>query len=146
MTVYGSSEIHSRPCIVAEFIRGKNLNKLVKPLPSPRVLALGLDLARGLVAAHRRGVLHRDIKLANAIQSENGTVKLLDFGLARLSKLEERWAGESREFQRARSPEFDSTLGATGDTLAPGIWTPATCTQESRSINSNIGGSLDPIG
>src|SRR6185436_700676 len=43
---------------------------------------IALDLARGLAAAHRCGVLHRDVKPANAILSDDGRAKLLDFGLA----------------------------------------------------------------
>ncbi|MCA9719912.1 MAG: SUMF1/EgtB/PvdO family nonheme iron enzyme, partial [Myxococcales bacterium] len=68
-----------------EYIRGKSLHEFSLPLPWRRVLELAIGLARGLGAAHRQGVLHRDIKLANAIlDEETGTVKLVDFGLAKL--------------------------------------------------------------
>src|ERR1041385_2303089 len=52
------------------------------PAPSRQVLEIALDLARGLAAAHRCGVLHGDVKPANAILSDDGRAKLVDFGLA----------------------------------------------------------------
>jgi serine/threonine protein kinase/formylglycine-generating enzyme required for sulfatase activity len=84
VTIYRVGEIARRPYIISEFVRGKSLDEIVKPIAWQRVLDLALGLARGLAAAHRRGVLHRDIKPANAIIAEDGQVKLLDFGLAKL--------------------------------------------------------------
>ena len=83
VTVFRVGELDDLPYIVSEYIRGRSLDKLDKPLPWPRVLEIGIALARGLAAAHRSGILHRDIKTANAMISEDGTVKLLDFGLAK---------------------------------------------------------------
>jgi serine/threonine protein kinase/tetratricopeptide (TPR) repeat protein len=84
LTIYRVGEIEQRPYIISEFIRGESLEELPKPIPWQRVLKLGVGLARGLAAAHRRGVLHRDIKPGNAILAEDGEVKILDFGLAKL--------------------------------------------------------------
>lgn len=82
--VYRVGDLDGRPFLVSEFVEGVTLDHLERPLPWARVLTLGIDLARGLAAAHRRGVLHRDIKPANAILTAEGHAKLLDFGLAKL--------------------------------------------------------------
>ena len=87
VTVYRISEIEGRPLIISEFVRGQNLDAVRKPLPWQKVQEIGLGLARGLAAAHRRGVLHLDIKPGNVILGNDGEVKLLDFGLARLLDL-----------------------------------------------------------
>ncbi|EPX59976.1 hypothetical protein D187_002062 [Cystobacter fuscus DSM 2262] len=84
VTLYRVGQLDNHPFLVSEFVRGSSLERLPKPLPWEQVLALGRGLARGLGAAHRRGVLHRDIKPANALLTETGEVKLLDFGLAKL--------------------------------------------------------------
>lgn len=65
VTIYRVSEIDKRPLIISEFIRGQNLDGVKKPIPWQKTLELGLGLARGLAAAHRRGVLHLDIKPGN---------------------------------------------------------------------------------
>ena len=83
-SVYRVGEIDGQQFIVSELVRGKGLDTLPKPLPWREALKLGIGLARGLAAAHRRGVLHGDIKPANAILAEDGTVKLVDFGLAQV--------------------------------------------------------------
>ncbi|WP_433934513.1 protein kinase [Sorangium cellulosum] len=84
VAVHRVGEVQRRPFLVSEYVRGQSLNAIAKPVPSRRALEIAIDLARGVAAAHRRGVLHRDIKPANAVVSEEGTVKVLDFGLAEL--------------------------------------------------------------
>jgi formylglycine-generating enzyme required for sulfatase activity len=83
-TLYRAGQFQGHPYLVSEYIRGTSLDRLPRPQPWQRVLEIGVGLARGLAAAHRRHVLHRDIKPGNAILEESGTVKLLDFGLAKL--------------------------------------------------------------
>jgi serine/threonine protein kinase/formylglycine-generating enzyme required for sulfatase activity len=84
MAVHRVGELEGRLYIIGEYIRGQSLNELKRPVPWQELLKLGVGLARGLACAHRMGVLHRDIKLANAMRSEAGEVKLLDFSLAKL--------------------------------------------------------------
>jgi serine/threonine protein kinase len=67
LTVYRVGEIQGRPFIISEYVRGQNLEHEKRPMPWQRVLELGIGLARGLAAAHRRGVLHRDIKPGNML-------------------------------------------------------------------------------
>ena len=65
VTVYRVGEIDGRPYIISEYIRGQNLESMRKPIPWQRALMLGVGLARGLAAAHRRSIVHRDIKPGN---------------------------------------------------------------------------------
>lgn len=82
VTVFRAGEVAGRPYLVYEYVEGKSLAELELPLPWRYVLDIAVGLARGLRAAHQRGVLHRDLKPSNAILESDGTIKLLDFGLA----------------------------------------------------------------
>jgi formylglycine-generating enzyme required for sulfatase activity len=87
IAIYRVGEIGPRPYLISEYVRGETLDRIARPVRWPGLLDIALGLARGLAAAHRRGVLHRDLKPGNAILSETGEVKLLDFGLAKLVRL-----------------------------------------------------------
>jgi serine/threonine protein kinase len=71
--------------IVLEFIKGRSLKELVREigrLPVPIATFICSQIAAGLSAAHKKGILHRDIKPANIMISDDGVVKISDFGLA----------------------------------------------------------------
>jgi len=72
--------------IVMECIQGKTLDKLVPPkgLKSVQALTYAVQIADALAKAHGAGILHRDLKPANVMIAEDGRVKVLDFGLAKL--------------------------------------------------------------
>ena len=72
--------------ITMEFLEGSTLQKVIEagPLPVDRALHIALEVSQGLASAHRRGIVHRDIKPTNIILGKDQTVKILDFGLAGL--------------------------------------------------------------
>ncbi len=73
--------------IVMAFIEGETLKERLKrgPLPLDEALVIGTQVAEGLGKAHEQGVVHRDIKPANVMLTEEGGVRIVDFGLARLA-------------------------------------------------------------
>jgi WD40 repeat protein/tRNA A-37 threonylcarbamoyl transferase component Bud32 len=84
---YDADEADGTHFLVMEYVEGSDLSALVKqqgPLPVDQALDCVLQAARGLQYAHERGVVHRDIKPANLLLDQQGTVKILDMGLARL--------------------------------------------------------------
>lgn len=110
--IHRVGEVRDRPYLVSEFLRGESLDRLARPVPWTRVRELGVGLAKGLSAAHRQGVLHRDLKPANALLTEDGQVKLLDFGVAKLLDVALAPIAPARQPDglRAGSPEGDATV------------------------------------
>jgi serine/threonine protein kinase/tetratricopeptide (TPR) repeat protein len=86
-TIYDIGETPERPYLVLEYLRGQSLRARIKkgPLPIEEALRVGGALAEGLAAAHSHGIVHRDVKSANIMLGDDGSVKILDFGLARLA-------------------------------------------------------------
>src|SRR5262245_40609113 len=85
VTVFEFGEQQETPYIVMEFLRGFSLAERMRqgtPLPLREKVDIAIQLCAGLEAAHKQGVIHRDVKPANVWLCLNGTVKLLDFGIA----------------------------------------------------------------
>jgi serine/threonine-protein kinase len=84
--VFATGEWDGRPYLVMELLGGQDLATLVRkdgPLPSRRAAAIVADAAKGLAAAARAGLMHRDVKPSNIMLLPDGTVKVTDFGLAK---------------------------------------------------------------
>ncbi len=76
--------------ISMEYVEGQPLHEFIRqrfPLPFPIVLYLAREILSGLAYAHQQGVIHRDIKPANILISNDGTVKIADFGMAMMTDL-----------------------------------------------------------
>ena len=101
--IYEFGEHQGQPFLVMQLLEGKTLRELLQErrlsapqsnsdaakhrtaLPLEQTLDLTIQISAGLNAAHRRGIVHRDVKPANIFVSSNGEIKILDFGLAKLT-------------------------------------------------------------
>ena len=90
-TIYDIDEYDGQVFIAMECVDGLNLKTYVSrhTLTTPQIADMGLQITSALSAAHAKGIVHRDIKPGNLIVSDSGTVKVLDFGLARRFRAED---------------------------------------------------------
>ena len=88
MTVYEIGDDHGLHYIAAEYVEGSTVRQLLAhgPLGASRILDIAIQAASGLMAAHEAGIIHRDIKPENIMVRPDGYVKILDFGLAKLTE------------------------------------------------------------
>src|SRR5262244_1635234 len=86
LTVYDIGEHEGAPYIVAELLEGEELSELIKQgaIAARKAVDCARQIAEGLAAAHAKGVVHRDLKPENLFVTNDGRVKILDFGLAKL--------------------------------------------------------------
>ncbi len=89
VTIFDAGEEHDLAYIAMEFLKGKDLTPFIKPdtlLPLPQVMSIVARVAEALSYAHTNSVVHRDIKPANVMyELESDTVKVTDFGIARIT-------------------------------------------------------------
>ena len=105
MAVYDVGVQDGMHFLVSEFLEGETLRERLEagPLPQRRVVEYGLQIAKGLAAAHEKQIVHRDLKPENIFVLRDGRVKILDFGLAK---------------QKAMAATADATMTSPNQTSA----------------------------
>src|SRR5207237_8471986 len=88
LAVYDIGTQDGSPYIVSELLEGESLRDRLRPGPLSlrKAVDYALQIARGLAAAHDKGIVHRDLKPDNIFITRDGRVKLLEFGLAKLTQ------------------------------------------------------------
>ena len=112
LAVYDVGTHEGSPYVVSELLEGATLRDRLHegPLPMRKVVDYALQIARGLAAAHDRGIVHRDLKPDNIFITDDGRAKILDFGLAKLTRRE---SGDE-DLTRTIQSEPGTILGTVG--------------------------------
>jgi Flp pilus assembly protein TadD len=120
LTVHDVGESDGQPFIVMECVEGKTLRELMGPTPMPpkAVLDIGAQIADGLAKAHAIGIVHRDLKPENVMVTEDGLVKIVDFGLAKPPVFDVGAEGSDVE-TRPGSPTVHGSILGTPGYMAP---------------------------
>lgn len=114
-TVYDLDEHEGHPFITMQLLQGKTLREHLAEgrfrLSQPEGLAVAIQIAMGLEAAHEKGIIHRDIKPANIFITEKGIAKILDFGVAKILDVKRFEYHSSNEARSAANDHSHPTDG-----------------------------------
>ena len=115
VTIYDIDQEDGQDFIVMEYVDGRSLDRVIPHggLPVLEALGYAIQVAAALAAAHAAGIVHRDLKPSNIVVESNGTAKVLDFGLAKLTA-----QGDSGEEMDTRAIGATTREGAIVGTAA----------------------------
>ena len=126
VTVFDVGDHQGHPFIAMEYVSGETLADLIRralPVPVATKLHLIEQLCRGLACAHRHGLVHRDIKPANLMLDDEGMLKILDFGIARVAESRLTSTGVALGTVNYMSPEqvAGDTVDRRSDVFSVGV-------------------------
>ena len=121
VSIYDMGMMDFKHYITMELVKGGSLSRWVeeeKGLPIKEALRVFLEMGRGLQLAHENGIVHRDIKPTNVLLNEKKEVKIVDFGLAKLSQKEEE-GGDKTIFKASGTPGYMAPEQIRGEESQP---------------------------
>lgn len=137
VAVHRIGEVEGQPYVAYEYVEGRSLEDYPRPAGFADILRIGLGVGRALAAAHARGVLHRDVKPANILESQDGELKLVDFGLAKLGQMPDPSGSVAPSPMRGAMLAAEGAKTVTGTLVgtplyvAPEVWQGAASTAAS---------------
>jgi eukaryotic-like serine/threonine-protein kinase len=116
LAIHDTGTHDGMPYLVEELLEGESLKDRLGggPIPVRKAVGLAVQIAHGLAAAHEKHIVHRDLKPANVFLTTDGTVKILDFGLAKLVEEVPPEGSETVSFGPGGATDLGRALGTAG--------------------------------
>jgi serine/threonine protein kinase/Tol biopolymer transport system component len=116
LAIYDIGSREGAPYVVSELLEGETLRSRLSSgaLPARKAIDYAIQVARGLAAAHEKGIIHRDLKPENLFVTKDGRIKILDFGLAKVTRPESGGARASAVSTTPAGTEPGVVMGTVG--------------------------------
>jgi eukaryotic-like serine/threonine-protein kinase len=116
LAIYDVGTEDESPYLVSELLEGETLRKKLAngAIPQRRAVEFAMQIARGIAAAHQRGIIHRDLKPENVFITKDGHLKVLDFGLAKLTLPDLESTDQSQHQTMSRLTSEGVVMGTVG--------------------------------